>query len=237
MRGSLQASAALVFVSALLAIFFVRERHKPAASDPTTLAADFRTALSSPVMWIILFISVIGQAASMSVQPVLVLQVEAMLGEAGSPFLTGVIMALPGIAFVLSATCELARPLAHATSHHHGLYRYRPRLRTLRFHGDYLAVRPCVFCGQLICGGLPSAGRRHDHDKRRLGFPVRAFGLQISRPPPWAAWSVRCSPGSSPMRGADPLAVFITMGALLLVSPLAVKHQTARMNRKTWTMC
>ncbi len=100
-RGSLQASAALVFISALLAIFFVQERRKPEGGAPTTLAADFRAAFRMPVMGMVLFISLLGQAASMSIQPVLVLQVESMLGQESSAFWSGVILALPGIAFAL----------------------------------------------------------------------------------------------------------------------------------------
>ncbi|REJ31780.1 MAG: hypothetical protein DIU83_11125 [Bacillota bacterium] len=103
-RGSLQASAALVLVSALLAIFFVQERHKPETVERTSLAADVRAAFGMPVMGLVLFISLVGQAASMSIQPVLVLQVESLLGQAGSGFWSGVILALPGIAFALSAT-------------------------------------------------------------------------------------------------------------------------------------
>src|SRR5690606_34891106 len=103
-RGALYASAALVLISTLLAAVFVTERRRPAPSEPTTLLADLRTALGIPVMWVAMFISLMGQAATMGVQPVLVLHVEEMLGEAAHPFLTGFIMALPGIALFLSAT-------------------------------------------------------------------------------------------------------------------------------------
>ena len=71
-------------------------------SEPTTLLADLRTALGMPVMWVAMFISMIGQAATMGVQPILVLHIEAMLGQAASPFLSGFILALPGLALFLT---------------------------------------------------------------------------------------------------------------------------------------
>ncbi|OUM98387.1 MAG: hypothetical protein BAA04_00505 [Firmicutes bacterium ZCTH02-B6] len=103
-RGSLTASSVLVFISTLLTLFLVTERRRPEPGEPTTLLADFRTALSIPSMWVAMFISMVGQAASMGVQPVLVLHLEALLGHAASPFLSGLILALPGLALFLSAT-------------------------------------------------------------------------------------------------------------------------------------
>ncbi|HLT58999.1 MAG: MFS transporter [Limnochordales bacterium] len=103
-RGSLVASATLVFLSTVLTLIFVQERRRPAPSEPTTLLADLRAALSMPPMWVSLFISMVGQVATMGVQPVLVLHIESMLGQAAHPFLSGFILALPGLALFLSAT-------------------------------------------------------------------------------------------------------------------------------------
>src|SRR5690606_9277502 len=91
-RGSLQASAVLVLISAILAIIFVQERRKPVTSEPTTLGADFRTAFRMPVMLLVLFISLVGQAAQMSIQTVLVLQVESMVGPESVAMWSGVIL-------------------------------------------------------------------------------------------------------------------------------------------------
>src|SRR5690606_25772464 len=68
-RGSFYASSTLVFISTMLTVFFVTEKRKPMASEPTTLLADLRTALNMPSMWVAMFVSMVGQMATMGVQP------------------------------------------------------------------------------------------------------------------------------------------------------------------------
>lgn len=228
-RGSLQASAALVFISALLAIFFVQERRKPEGGAPTTLAADFRAAFRMPVMGMVLFISLLGQAASMSIQPVLVLQVESMLGQESSAFWSGVILALPGIAFALSATRWVAL-LDDMPAH---------QVLTMAFVGTgagyilsglvnsiWLFV-PLFFAASVFVAAFRPLAAALITQRVDADFRGRAFGLQSSATTmggfvaPLFAGVVADFLGRS--------AVFVVMGALLLLSPVVVQRQGARL--------
>lgn len=227
-RGSLSASAVLVLISALLAIFFVQERRKPAPAEPTTLAADFRAAFRMPVMGLVLFISVVGQAASMSIQPVLVLQVEAMVGQAASAFWSGIILALPGIAFALSATRWV------------GMLEQRPvtQVVTLAFLGTGIGYIlsgmmgsiwffiPMFFGASLFVSAFRPLAAALISTGVDADFRGRAFGLQSSATTMGGLIGPLFAGVIADWWGRS--AVFIVMGALLLLAPLAVRRSAVR---------
>lgn len=223
-RGSLQASAALVFISALLSIIFVQERRKPVVSQPTTLAADFRAAFHMPVMLVALFASVVGQMASMSTQTVLVLKVESMVGPESSAAWSGVILALPGVAFALSATRWVAQLDKRSVY----------RVLTAAYIGTGLGYVLSGLVGSIWLFVLlffasslfASAFRPVSAAMITTGvdseFRGRAFGMQSSAATlggflgPLFAGFVASHFGRS--------AVFVAMGLLLLASPLLVRR-------------
>lgn len=227
-RGSLQASAVLVLISAILAIIFVQERRKPVASEPTTLGADFRTAFRMPVMLLVLFISLVGQAAQMSIQTVLVLQVESLVGPESVAMWSGVILALPGVAFALSATRwveQLERRAVHV-------------VLTWAFVGTgigyvlsgavgtiWLFV-PMFFAASLFVSAFRPLSAAMITTNVETDFRGRAFGLQSSATTmggflgPLFAGFVANHFGRS--------MVFVLMGVLLLVIPLVVQRYAAR---------
>lgn len=223
-RGALTASAVLVFISTLLTVFFVRERHRPQTSEPTSIVADLRTALRSPVLWIVLFTGAIGQSASQAIQPVLVLHVEELLGANASAFLTGVILALPGIAFVLSAT-RWVRLLDR---------RNVRQVLVLAFIGAgagyvlsglagviWLFV-PVFFVASLFVAAFRPVGAAMITRDVDAGFRGRAFGLQSSATTlggligPLLAGVI----ADFFSRGA----VFVVMGIILLFGPFVLRR-------------
>jgi len=223
-RGSLRVSSALVFISALLAILFVQERRKPAASAPTTLAADFRTALRMPVMLVALFSSLVGQMASMSTQTVLVLKVESMVGPESSALWSGVILSLPGVAFAMSATrwvAQLERRSVYAVLAGAfvgtGVGYVLAGLTGSIWVFVLLFFAASVFASAFrpLAAAMITTGVEAD-------FRGRAFGMQTSAATlggflgPLFAGFVADHFGRS--------AVFVAMGFILLASPLLVRR-------------
>src|SRR5690606_31568932 len=204
---------------------FVTERRRPAPSEPTTLLADLRTALGIPVMWVAMFISLMGQAATMGVQPVLVLHVEEMLGEAAHPFLTGFIMALPGIALFLSATRWVRLLDRHAVE----------RVALVAFIGagvgyvvsgllpSIVLFVPVFFVACVFVAAFRPLGAAVVATDIPEDFRGRAFALQTSATTAGGLVGPLMAGVIGDVLGRG--AVFIALGMLLLVSPLAVARR------------
>lgn len=231
-KGGLIASGVLVFISTLLALFFVEERHQPVEqAKKTSIVADVRTAITSPVMVVVLLVSMIGQAASTSVQPILVLHIEEMLGMGAQPLLTGMIMAIPGIAFVFSATRWVA--LMHKMT--------VQRLITLAFVGTgfgYIAsgavttiglFAPVLFVASVFVAAFRPVGAALITSGVDADFRGRAFALQTSSTTMGALFGPLIAGLIADHFGRQ--AVFVTLGCLLTLAPLVVRRHTRRMEQ------
>ncbi|MBO8140875.1 MAG: MFS transporter [Firmicutes bacterium] len=226
-RGALYASGTLVLISTILAAWLVTERHRPVPSRPTTLLADFRTALDMPVMWVSMFISMVGHAAVMGVQPVLVLHVETMLGRAANPALSGSIMALPGIAVFLTATRWVSlldeRPLqqvAFIAFLGSGIGYILAGMM-----GNIWLFSAVFFAASLFVAAFRPLGAAVVATEVEESFRGRAFGLQTSATTmggligPLLAGVVADALGRS--------AVFLALGLIMLISPIVVARHMA----------
>lgn len=231
--GGLIASGTLVFISTVLAFIFVEERHQPILEEErTSIAADVRTAFASPVMWVVLFVSMIGQAASTGVQPVLVLHVESMLGANANAFLTGLVMALPGIAFVLSASPWVRLMDKHAVE----------RLINVAFLGTGImyvvtaaapnvwVFAPLFFIGSVFVAAFRPIGAAMVTSDVEPDFRGRAFALQTSASTlggllgPIVAGLIADHYGRN--------AVFLVIGGLLVLSPLVLRQHNKKLARR-----
>lgn len=226
-RGALVASATLVFLSTVLALLLVTERRRPQPSEPTTLLADLRTALGMPVMWVAMFISMIGQAATMGVQPILVLHIEAMLGQAASPFLSGFILALPGLALFLSATRWV------------GLLDRYPltQVALIAFLGAGVGYvvsgivgniwlwLPLFFVASIFAAAFRPLGAAVVSMDVPEDFRGRAYGLQTSATTLGGLIGPLMAGFTADLLGRT--AVFIVLGILLLASPVVVARHMA----------
>src|SRR5690625_2876132 len=111
-RGAMRVSGTAVLVSALLVLWLVQERHRPTeGAEPSKLIDDFRIALTSPILLIILLINVLASIGSVGIQPILALHVEDLLAIQSQSIPAGMhesviaaVFMLPAIGFVLTAT-------------------------------------------------------------------------------------------------------------------------------------
>jgi len=101
-RGSMQASGAAVLFSTLLVWALVREPHKAAAPEKTSLVEDFALALRSPVLASIMVVLLVNGFFMAAVNPILALHLKHISAHAPD-WLTGMVFSLPAAAFVLSA--------------------------------------------------------------------------------------------------------------------------------------
>lgn len=235
-KGGLVASGVLVFISTMLALIMVEERHQPVAEEEkTSIVSDVRTAIASPVMWVVLFISMIGQGASTSVQPVLVLHIETMLGAHGQPLLTGLIMALPGIAFMLSATrwvqlmdrFPVQRLITVAFLGTGVMYVISGAMHSLWLFAPVFFVAG-VFVAAFRPIGAAMVTSRVDPD-----FRGRAFALQTSASTIGALFGPIIAGVIADFYGRN--AVFIAIGALLVMSPLVLRKHNLRVEQSAET--
>lgn len=229
-KGGLVASGVLVFISTVLALIFVQERHQPVPQeDKTSIMADVQQAIASPVMWVVLFISLLGQAASTGVQPVLVLHIEEMLGAGANVALTGLIMALPGVAFVLSATRWVRLMDKHPVT----------RLITIAFVGTgimYMAsgamqtmwtFAPMFFVASVFVAAFRPVGAAMITSDVEPDFRGRGFALQTTASTIGGLIGPIIAGLIADLYGRN--AVFIAIGALLVVSPLVLRRHNERL--------
>ena len=103
-RGALYLSGANVLFSVLLVIFIVKERNKVTSASRSTLLEDFSTALHSPALMRVIWITILAMIGSVSIQPILAVYISQL---AASPeratTISGIIFALPGLALMLTA--------------------------------------------------------------------------------------------------------------------------------------
>jgi len=226
-RGSFYASSTLVFISTMLTVFFVTEKRKPMASEPTTLLADLRTALNMPSMWVAMFVSMVGQMATMGVQPVLVLHIEGLLGKAASSFLSGFILALPGLALFVSATRWVGMLDRHPLQ----------RVAFIAFLGAgigyivsgvlgtiWLFV-PIFFAASVFAAAFRPLGAAVVSMEVPEDFRGRAFALQTSATTMGGLIGPLISGVTADILGRA--AVFVVLGVLLLASPIVVSRHMA----------
>lgn len=229
-KGGLIASGVLVFLSTVLAFFFVEERHQPVPQeDKTSILADVRYALASPVMWVVLLISMIGQAGSTGVQPVLVLYIEDLLGTDANAFLTGLIMALPGAAFVFSATRwvrfmdkysvrQLINVALVGTGTMYVVSGMMPNV---------WLFAPVFFIGSLFVAAFRPVGAAMVTSDVDADFRGRAFALQTSASTLGGLVGPLLAGLIADLYGRS--AVFMAIGALLVLSPFVLRPYGRRM--------
>ena len=101
-RGCLRLSSAAVVISTILVWSLVKEPNKPVQTKKTSLLEDVVVALRSPVLTAVMLTIMFLSVYSSAIGSVLALHLNSMNG--GAPqWLTGMIFALPALAFVLSA--------------------------------------------------------------------------------------------------------------------------------------
>ena len=103
-RGALHLSGANVLFSVILVILIVKEPNKVTSSSRSTLLEDFSTALHSPVLMRVIWITTLAMIGTVSIQPILAVYI-GQLAESPerATTISGIIFALPGLALMLTA--------------------------------------------------------------------------------------------------------------------------------------
>lgn len=102
-RGSMQVSGTAVLLSTLLVLLLVKEPNKPRVTDKTSLLQDFAISLNSPILVSIMITVMLQGGFGAAVAPMLALHLAALGGGQSPDWVTGVVFALPAVAFVLTA--------------------------------------------------------------------------------------------------------------------------------------
>lgn len=103
-RGGLFVSGTAVFLSVLMVILFVEERTKVTGAERTTFRQDIATAFHNDSLLKVMLITILAMLASVSIQPILTVYVGEITANAGSAtMISGILFALPAIAFVATA--------------------------------------------------------------------------------------------------------------------------------------
>ena len=100
-RGSMRISGTAVLISTILVYLLVKEPNKTAPADKTSLFQDFKISLRSPVMASVMVAVLLQGAFVQAINPFLRLHMETMGGNADLS--TGMVIALPALAFVVTA--------------------------------------------------------------------------------------------------------------------------------------
>ncbi|MCX8052432.1 MAG: MFS transporter [Armatimonadetes bacterium] len=101
-RGSMLVAGAAVLLSTLVVLCLVEERNRVRPDTQTGLAADFRTALCSPLQLSILFAVMFAWIFGSAISPYLTLHLKGF--NSGAPeWIVGVVYSLPAVSFILTA--------------------------------------------------------------------------------------------------------------------------------------
>ncbi|MHB8928668.1 MAG: MFS transporter [Bacillota bacterium] len=103
-RASSLASAALVALATALVMVTVREEFQRPPTAAQSILTDLRAAASNRLLMAVVVITAVSQAAVMALEPVLVPFVREIAGAGAPGWLSGLLYALPGVAFVFMAS-------------------------------------------------------------------------------------------------------------------------------------
>ncbi|GAK47515.1 major facilitator superfamily transporter [Secundilactobacillus oryzae JCM 18671] len=118
----------LMLIATLTTLFFVKEDFTPATKNSKSKESPFKRIKNPTVVWAMIISSMLIQAATTSINPILSLFVkELMHGTGNVAFASGIIAALPGIATLMAA----------------------PSLGAL---GDHIGAQRVLVAGLIFCG-------------------------------------------------------------------------------------
>jgi DHA1 family multidrug resistance protein-like MFS transporter len=100
-RGCFRLSGAAVLLSTILVWSMVKEPNKAIQTEKTSLAQDFAVAIHSPVLTPVMLTIMFHSMFFCAIGAILALHLDTMNGGA-PPWVTGLIFALPALAFVLT---------------------------------------------------------------------------------------------------------------------------------------
>lgn len=234
-RGALNLSGANVLFSTILVILIVQERHKVSGAARSTILEDFATAVKSPALVRVVWITVLAMIGSVSIQPILVVYLSELVGDPErATTVSGIIFALPGLALMLTANLWVQQGQKRG---------YGKVVQTALFSAGLLGValalsRSLVAFGfffflQGAClAGLRPVSSAIIADEVEEEFRGRAFGIQQAANTiggltgPMIAGFVRSRWGAP--------AVFAVIGGFLAVGALYVRlqEQAAKQRRE-----
>jgi len=102
-RGSAWVSAALAAGATTLVLLTVKEQFSPPTSGKASIVQDLKAAASHKVLLAIVLITAAHNGAIIALEPVLVPFVREIAGADAPSWLSGLLFALPGVAFIFLA--------------------------------------------------------------------------------------------------------------------------------------
>ncbi len=101
-KGTMIVSGIAVALCTIAVLAFVKEPNKNSTDDKTSIIQDFSMAIQSPIIGSVMFTALASVLFGASITPILTLHLNKMNGYTPELF-SGIIFALPALAFVLSA--------------------------------------------------------------------------------------------------------------------------------------
>ncbi|HYF96186.1 MAG TPA: MFS transporter [Symbiobacteriaceae bacterium] len=108
-RATMAANAVLAGMATLLVVFFVREQFTPVVRENGNLLTDLGEVLRQRTFAALVVTSMLAMAAMSTLDPVLVPYIKEILGPGAPNSLAGLLVSLPGAAFVAAAPWWAAR--------------------------------------------------------------------------------------------------------------------------------
>jgi len=103
LRAAMWVSAALIFLVLGVVATTVTEPFTPPPPKRKSLMADLRVAVTNPVLVPIIVVTALAGAAATALDPVLVLFSKNLMGPSAPSWLAGLLYAVPGVAFIVTA--------------------------------------------------------------------------------------------------------------------------------------
>lgn len=108
-RGAMMTGSVLVGIATLLVFVMVKEQFTPPVKERTNFFADMAEALNHRTFAALAVIAMIGSAAQMAVEPIMVPYIKGLLGDTAPNWVAGALYSLPGVAFIFAVPWWTAR--------------------------------------------------------------------------------------------------------------------------------
>jgi DHA1 family multidrug resistance protein-like MFS transporter len=174
-------SGTAVAVSVILVCLLVKEPNKAKPTDKTSLIDDFRISLSSAVMASIMLTAMLQALFINAISPMLAIHLAELHGEAPA-WSTGVIFALPSVAFVLTARTwtALGERWGYDRTIYIGLIGSGVGALSLTFTSNIWIFGLLFFISGLFLAAISPSAAALICTRVTETFRGRAYGMQLS---------------------------------------------------------
>jgi len=235
-RASMKVSALAVFVSVLLVLALVQERNKSQIDKPTSLLADFRTSLRSPLLAAMMVANAMTGFFVLAMTVVLPLYLVSLGVDArGQGVLVGLVLAIPAAAMFTTAHpwASYAVRRTHERAIIVGMIGAGAGVSILLFAHSVWVLAILYFLTSVFLSAVYSASASLIATRVEESFRGRAFGMQASSATFGGLIATMASGPVGKALGLPAVFVMVTIVSVLCVLAfrgLASKPQTAALS-------